>query len=80
MVVAFVYSLSIRLSQSPLILVVVPSTPALSLAFVAVNIRNLLLTLSAHKKNELSLWACLSLNVQHEQFEFRQVLDHNSLL
>ena len=50
MVVEFVYSLSIRLSQSPVILVVFPSTPALSLAFVAVNIRNLPLTLSAHKK------------------------------
>ena len=50
------------------------------LAFVAVNIRNLPLTLSAHKKNELNLWACLSLNVDHVQFEFRQVLDHNSLL
>ena len=59
------------------VLVVGPSTPALSLAFMAENVRNLPLTRSAHEeKNELNLWASLCLDVQHLQFEFQQVFDH----
>ena len=58
-------------------LVVDPSPPALSLAFMAENVRKLPLTRSAYeKKNELNLWASLCLDVQHLQFEFQQVFDH----
>ena len=57
------------------VLVVGHSTPALSLAFMAENVRNLPLMLSAHekKKKELNLWASLCLDVQHLKFEFQQV-------
>lgn len=60
------------------VLVVGHSTPALSLAFMAENVRNLPLMLSAHekKKKELNLWASLCLDVQHLKFEFQQVFDH----